>query len=213
MGLLAARNCLQPVERWVQWTGIRAKPAKCHSLGIRTSTGKSFDPALTIDGQPIIPFIRNEAIKFLGRVIQVPPDTHSIKSQVLSKLTRMLERVDGTPVTRQQKLKLYRVGICPRMSWDLAVNNPPLLRVTGTPEATVTRFLKRWSGLAKTTDTVRLYLPQFKEALTSLLSSCCIRSSKSHRLASWWPLRTRLHVRFTTTVEIKREEVLQRATH
>ena len=95
----------------------------------------------------------------------MPPDTYSIKSQVLSKLTRMLERVDGTPVTRQQKLKLYQVGICPRMSWDLAVNNPPLLRVTGTPEATVTRFLKRWSGIAKTTDTVRLYLPQFQGSL------------------------------------------------
>ena len=83
-------------------------------------------------------------------------------------------------MTRQQKLWLYRVGICPRMSWDLAVNNLPLSWVTGTLEATVTRFLKRWSGLAKTADTARLYLPNPKEASTSLLSPCCIRSSKSH---------------------------------
>ena len=131
---------------------MRAKPAKCHSLGIRASTGKSFDPALTINGQPI-PFIRSEAIKFLGRVIQVPLDTRTIKSQVLNKLTRLLERVDGTPVTRQQKLRLYQVGICPRMSWDLSINNLPLSWVTGTLEAAATRFLKRWSGLAKTADT------------------------------------------------------------
>jgi len=58
---------------------MRAKPAKCHSLGIRASTGKSFDPALTIDGEPI-PFIRNEAIKFLGKVVQVPLDTSNIKT-------------------------------------------------------------------------------------------------------------------------------------
>ena len=210
-GPASCQELLQPVERWLQWTGMRAKPAKCHSLGIRASAGKSFDPALTIDGQPI-PFIRNEVIKFLGRIIQVPPDTRNIKSQVLSKLTRMLERVDGTPVTRQQKLRLYRVGICPRMSWDLAVNNLPLLWVTGTLEATATRFLKRWSGLAKTADTARLYLPQSQGGLNlpsiSLLYKKQQVSQACQLLAS-----TDLAVRFTTTVEIRREEALQRATH
>ena len=190
---------------------MRSKPAKCHSLGIRAFTGKSFDPALTIDSQRI-PFIRNEAIKFLGRVIQVPPDTHSIKSQVLSKLTRMLERVDGTPVTRQQKLRLYQAGICPRMSWDLAVNKLPLSWVTRTLEATATRFLKTWSGLAKTADTARLYLPQFQGGINlppiSLLYRKQHVSQACQLLASKDPA-----VRFTTTVEIKREEALQRATH
>jgi len=63
---------------------MRAKPAKCHSLGIRASTGRSFDPALTIDGEPI-PFIRNEAIKFLGKAVQVSLDTSNIKSQVVEQ--------------------------------------------------------------------------------------------------------------------------------
>jgi len=83
-GPASCQELLRPVERWLQWTGMRAKPAKCHSLGIRASTGRSFDPALTIDGEPI-PFIRNEAIKFLGKAVQVPLDTSNIKSQVVKQ--------------------------------------------------------------------------------------------------------------------------------
>lgn len=190
-GPASCQELLRPVERWLQWTGMRAKPANCHSLGIRASTGKSFDPALTVDGEPI-PFIRNEAMKFLGKVVQVPLDTSNIKSQVLNKLSRMLERVDKTPVTRQQKLRLYRAGICPRMSWDLSVNSLPLSWVTDTLEATATRFLKKWSGLAKSADTARLYLPHPKEASVFLPSPCSIRSSKSHWAASCWPPLTQL---------------------
>lgn len=76
-------------------------------------------------------------------------NTINIKTQVLSKHTRMLKNVDETPVTRQQKLLLYCAGICPRMSWNLTVNSLPLSWVTETLEVTATRFLKRWSGLAR----------------------------------------------------------------
>ena len=210
-GPASCQELLRLVERWLQWTGMQAKPTKCHSLGIKASTGKPFDPALVIDGQPI-PFIGKEAIKFLGKVIQVPLDTNNIKSQLLNKLSRMLERVDETPVTRQQKLRLYRAAICPRMSWDLAVNSLPLSWVTGTLEATATRFLKKWSGLAKAADTARLYLPQSQGGLSlppiSLLYKKQHISQACQLLVSADPA-----VRFTTTVEIKREEVLQRAIH
>ena len=189
-GPASCQELLQPVERWLQWTGMRAKPAKCHNLGIRASTGKSFDPALTINGQPI-PFIRNEAIKFLGRVIQVPPNIRTIKNQVLNKLTRMLEIVDGTPVMKEQKLRLYRAGICPRMSWDLAINNLPLSWVTGTLEAAATRFLKRWSGLAKTADTARLYLPQSQGGLNLPPISLLYKQQVS-QACQLWALGTRL---------------------
>ena len=122
------------------------------------------------------------------------------------------EGVDKTPVTRQQKLRLYRAGICPRMSWDLTINSLPLSWVTGTLEATATRFLKRWSGLAKSADTARLYLPQSQGGLNlppiSLLYKKHQVSQACQLLASTDPA-----VRFTTTVEIRREEALQRATH
>ena len=154
----------------------------------------------------------SSGIKQSSSLAGLPLDTSNIKSQVLSKFSRMLERVDKTPVTRQQKLRLYRAGICPRMSWNLTVNSLPLSWVTGTLEATATRFLKKWSGLAKSADTARLYLPQSQGGLNlppiSLLYKKHQVSQAYQLLASTDPA-----VRFTTTVEIRREEALQRATH
>lgn len=69
-----------------------------HSLGIRASSGRSFDPSLTVVNQ-FIPFIKNNAIKFLGKTTQVLLDTKNVKNQVLRKLTRVMERVGEIPVT------------------------------------------------------------------------------------------------------------------
>lgn len=73
-GPASCQELIHHTEKWLLWSGMRAKPAKCHSLGIRASSGRSFDPDLTIVNQPI-PFIKNNAIKFLGKIIQVPLDT------------------------------------------------------------------------------------------------------------------------------------------
>ena len=129
-GPASCQELIRQVEKWLQWSGKKAKPAKCHSLGIRASSGASYDPGLVISGQPI-QFINDQPIKFLGMIIQVPPDTNNIKSQVLQKLTRLLDRVDMSHVTRQQKLRLYRMGICPRIAWDLAINTFSISWVRG----------------------------------------------------------------------------------
>ena len=179
------------VEKWLQWTGMQTKPVKCHSLAIKASSRISFDPALTIRGQSI-PFISNQAIKFLGKVIQVPLDNNNIKSQVLQKLTRMLERVDESEVTRQQELRLYQVGICPRLAWDLTINTLPISWVRRKLEATATRFLKKWSGLAKCADTDRLYLPQAQGGLGLPSFSLLYQKHKCLKPASCQPQETQL---------------------
>ena len=57
-GPASCQELIRQVEKWLQWTGMKAKPIKCHSLGIRASSGTPFDPALTIRGQSI-PYINN----------------------------------------------------------------------------------------------------------------------------------------------------------
>ena len=210
-GPASCQELVQHVEQWLQWTGMKAKPSKCHSLGIKASSGKSADPHLMINDQPI-PFIRNESIKFLGKVIQVPLDTQAIKQHVLQKLDNMLQRVDKVPVTRQQKLKLYRAGICPRLSWDLAVNSLPLSWVTKELESLATRYLKRWSGLAKSADTSRLYLPQSQGGLSLPAVSLMYKRQQVSR-ACQLLASTDATVRYATTREIQREESLQRTVH
>ena len=114
-------------------------------------------------------------------------------------------------MTRHQKLQLYRAGICPWLNWDLAVNSHPFSWVTGTLEAVATRFLKRWSGLAKAADTARLYIPRSQIGLNlppiSLLYKKHQVSQACQLLASTYPM-----VRFSTSIKIKREEAQQRAS-
>jgi len=151
------QQLLQAVEKWLQWTGMQAKVPKCHSLGTQASSGKPFDPCLSLGGQAIPYNIGTSPIKFLGYTIQVPLATDILRNKLLKK---MLQQVDEIPVTRHQKLFLYRAAICPRLNWDLAVNDLPLLWVTNKLEAEATKYLKKWSGLTKPADTSRLYLPK-----------------------------------------------------
>ena len=76
------------------------------------------------------------------------------------KLTSLLDKVDAVPVTRNQKLLLYRAAICPRILWDLGISDLPISWIKSRLEATATRYLKRWSGLARSADPSRLYLPK-----------------------------------------------------
>ena len=93
--------------------------SKCSSLAIQGSSGKLFDPHLTISKQNI-PFA-NKPIKFLGMRVEVPHNTAESKSCLVSKLHDLLKRVDGCPMTRKQKLKLYRGAVCPRLTWLLTI--------------------------------------------------------------------------------------------
>ena len=60
-----------------------------------------------------IPFIANKTLKFLGGPIRVLQSNKDHKQYLSNKLSQLLDKVDKTPVTRKQKLLLYKAGICP----------------------------------------------------------------------------------------------------
>ena len=70
--------------------------------------------------------------------------------------------VDRCPVTRHQKLKLYKLGICPRLNWPLTIHEFSISWIEREVEAMATRFLKRWAGLAKSANPNLLYVPPIK---------------------------------------------------
>jgi len=70
----------------------------------------------------------------------------------------MLLSVDRALLTRQQKMKLYKQAVCPRLTWLLTVDEYPLTWIERELEVRATRCLKRWAGLAKSANTSLLYL-------------------------------------------------------
>ena len=62
----ACQHLLERVNKWLQWSRLRAKVSKCYSLGIQGSLGKVTDPNLTLAGERIPALNSSHQFKFLG---------------------------------------------------------------------------------------------------------------------------------------------------
>ena len=84
----------------------------------------------------------------------------------------MLTAIDETPVTRQQKLRLFKHGVCPRLSWPLVVEDFPITWLERHLQPLATKALKKWAGLTSSSNTSILFLPAKKGglAIPSLVS-------------------------------------------
>ena len=154
----ACQQLLQLVVRWLGWSGMKAKIPKCHSLALTSSTSRLVDPHLYIDQQHIN--FASEPVKFLGRSFAVPHSITESKQHLINRLKEMLDRTNSCPLTNNQKLKVYRAGICPRLSWLLTIEDLPISWVEKTLDAMATLYIKRWVGLTRSANTALLYLPQ-----------------------------------------------------
>ena len=153
----SCQQLLHFVDKWLHWSGMKAKVLKCHSLALKASSGKLVDPQLHVSDQ-LIPFVSGP-IKFLGWVFSIPHDSARVNENISSLLLQMLDSVNSCPLTRGQKLKLYRAEICPCLSWLLTIEALPLSWVEKKLDALATLYLKKWAGLARPANSAVLYLP------------------------------------------------------
>ena len=75
------------------------------------------------------------------------------------ELYKMLTAIDETPLTRQQKLRLFKHGVCPRLSWPLVVEDFPRTWLERHLQPLATKALKKWAGLTSSSNTSILFLP------------------------------------------------------
>lgn len=165
----SCQHLVDTTATWFQWSGMKAKISKCASLGLQASSGKKINPMLLLDGQPI-PYTP-DGVKFLGMHINVPADQAKHKITVKSKLDTMLREVDACPLTRKQKLLVYRAGVCPRLTWLLTIEELPITWVEKNLDTLASRYLKKWSGLARAANNSLLYLSATKGGLNLPLIS------------------------------------------
>ena len=72
----------------------------------------------------------------------------------------MLEAIHRVPVTIHQKLRLYKQGMCPCLSWAFLVEDFPISFFIKEIQPLATHFFKKWSGLARSANTSLLFLPR-----------------------------------------------------
>ena len=155
---------LDTTEAWLSWSGMKANVPKCLCLAVQASTGKPYDPKLLLNGESI-PFISDNTFFFLGAPVSIHRTSATARQDLCSKLTTLLQKVDATLLSKQQKLLLYKLAVCPRLTWDLSVNFLPVSWLKTTLQPIATKFLKRWCGLARSADTGCIYLPKEKGGL------------------------------------------------
>ena len=203
----AGQQLLLLVDKWLSWSGMKAKVPKCYSLGLKASAGKLLDPGLSISGQRI-PFA-SEVIKFLGRSFEVPHNISRVKEAISSRLLDMLKSVDTCPLTRGQKLKMYRGGVCPRLTWLLTIEDLPISWVEKNLDSAAVRYVKKWAGLARSANPTLLFLPHKMGGLNLPLISILYKRlqvcRQSQLLTSPDPC-----VRLTAEKELQQDLTLQR---
>ena len=160
----ACQELLNMVQQWLGWAKMKAKPSKSRILCIKASSGKVYSPCLSIGGECMQP-VGNSAFKFLGMHIRVPPDPAEARNSLKESLEAMLRAIDAVPVTRNQNLRLYKQGVCPRLAWPLPVESFPISFFKKVIDPLITRYLKKWSGLTRSANTSLLFLSPRKSGL------------------------------------------------
>ena len=77
-----------------------------------------------------------------------------------ANLLDLLNCVDSSPITVKQKIRLYRYGICPRLTWSFRVLELPISWIKLVLESKATLFLKKWLRIPQGGNSHLLYLPK-----------------------------------------------------
>ena len=115
------------------------------------------DPTLTINGDRI-PTAEDGEFKFLGMPVRVCSSNEEARSSLQETLRKMLSATDATPLTRHQKIRLYKHGVCPRFSWPLLVETFPTSWPERVLQPMATNALKSLAGLARHSNSSVLFL-------------------------------------------------------
>ena len=158
-GPSSCQHLLCVTESWLTWSGMHANVPKCVAVAIKANTGKAYNLNLVLSGHTV-PYLGDNTFKFLGAPVAIHSTSTESREHLVAKLRVMLEKIDATPITRQQKLKVFRACICPRLTWDLSITDLPISWLQNTLQPIATKYLKRWSGLARSADPNRLFLPK-----------------------------------------------------
>ena len=112
----------KPVESHGVMVGLVGE-ASC--VAIKASSLKAYDPGLKLGNEPI-PYLGDTTFRSLGAPMAIHFTSDKSREHLKTQLLSMLENVDAPSITCQQKLKLFKVSICPRLTGHLSVSDLPV---------------------------------------------------------------------------------------
>ena len=161
----ACQSLLNLTQDYLSWSrSLIARPDKCFATAMRlthtTAHSKShygsFDPKLTIVGEPI-QYLRDHDFKYLGRQMNTQLSEKSCRNDIKSILVALLERLDDADLASTAKLWLYHHFCTTKLSGFLLINDLTLTFVQEL-QAIALKFLKSWAGLPRCANSAVLFV-------------------------------------------------------
>lgn len=144
-------RALKRLQDWLEWTkSMKAKPKKCIASGLKH--GKPIDPKLKVwesQGQWFPKFLADENFKFLGKGLLADVSSRWAKIAVKKKFSEYTKLIDSTLLTGIQKIWIWEHMAMNKVSWDFLIHDFPPSFVEKELQPIQTRYLKKWSHLAK----------------------------------------------------------------
>ena len=155
-GVKEANLLCERTNQFLKWSQLDISIPKCACFSRSKQAGSAcFDPHVSI-GNKKIPFLsKDSSYRYLGLPVTSDLRTEEIKSELLSTMTKLIDCVDKTAVS---KCLLYKRAILPRLSWLLSIADLPMTWIELKLDGLANRYLKKWVGLAHPAAVSRLYL-------------------------------------------------------
>ena len=143
-------------DKWLAWANMKAKVPKCKVLEIRRGKMQQ-DPQLYLS-RSSVPAIEGASFRFLGLPVSDSLDNTEYRLSITQKLNHLMTSLDLTHLRRKQKLKVYSIGVCSRLTWLLMIITLPITWVERNLDTIATPLLKKWAGLARCATPAILYM-------------------------------------------------------
>ena len=109
---------------WCQWSNMIVRVEKCHTFGVKKISSKStqYLPKLVINDN-LIPTIKTgESFEYLGRFFNFNINNEEHKSNLISTVDELMNKIDSLPLHPQNKLILYDRYVLSKLSWHFTVS-------------------------------------------------------------------------------------------
>lgn len=152
----AALDFAGKLSRWSKSMNFKESKSAIMALD---KDGKPEDLELTMNGKAI-PNFKDRPFKFLGKLIYPSLKDKDHVTATSKKLSDLLIKTDKVPLDGRKKVWIYQHGILPMLSWDFMMTEICSTKLEKM-EGQVTKYLKKWLKMTKSTDPSILYRGKF----------------------------------------------------
>ena len=137
------QKIINTINNHVISMGMKLKPSKCRSFSI--SSGRPTSVSFSI-GESMIPSIRDEDQKFLGKLLFFTGKSSDTFDYVKNVFKEALENIDKCAVRNEYKLWIYSNYLQPSKRFLLTIHNLNQTNLKNLDTFT-DKFIKKWVGL------------------------------------------------------------------